>query len=93
MAHLVIPGAESRAELAQRIYAAVDDIVSRPSEHQIIVTHGHAFSFAVAAWIKMPLEALGYALFKAPSGSITVLHEDDLYRGRLVLRLGDARHL
>jgi 2,3-bisphosphoglycerate-dependent phosphoglycerate mutase len=93
MAHRVIPGAESKTELAQRIYAAMDDIVSRPCEHQIIVTHGHAFSFAVAAWIKMPLEALGYALFKAPSGSITVLHEDDLYRGRLVLRLGDARHL
>jgi probable phosphoglycerate mutase len=93
MAHRVIPGAESKAELAQRMYAALDDIVARPCEHQIVVTHGYAFSFLVAAWIKMPLEALGHALFKAPSGSITTLHEDDLYRGRLVLRLGDARHL
>lgn len=93
MAHRVIPGAESKAELAQRMYAALDDMVSRPCEHQIVVTHGYAFSFLVAAWIKMPLEALGHALFKAPSGSITTLHEDDVYRGRLVLRLGDARHL
>jgi 2,3-bisphosphoglycerate-dependent phosphoglycerate mutase len=93
MAHRVIPGAESKTEVAQRIYAAVDDIVSRPCEHQIIVTHGYAFSFVVAAWIKMPLEALGHALFKAHSGSITTLHEDDLYRGRLVLRLGDTAHL
>jgi probable phosphoglycerate mutase len=93
MAHRVIPGAESKAELAQRMYAALDDLVGRPCEHQIVVTHGYAFSFLVAAWIKMPLEALGYALFKAPSGSITTLHEDDRYRGRLVLRLGDTRHL
>lgn len=93
MAHRVIPGAESKAELAQRMYAALDDMVSRPCEHQIVVTHGYAFSFLIAAWIKMPLEALGHALFKAPSGSITTLHEDDVYRGRLVLRLGDARHL
>ncbi|MDN3241589.1 histidine phosphatase family protein [Glycomyces tritici] len=93
MGHRHIPGSESRAEVAQRIYAAVDEITESPCEHQIVVTHGYAFTFAVAAWIRMPIEALGYALFKARSGSITTLHEDDLYRGRLVLRLGDTRHL
>jgi probable phosphoglycerate mutase len=93
MGHRYIPGSESRGEVAQRIYAALDAIMQRPCEHQIIVTHGYAFTFLVAAWIRMPVEALGYAVFKTPSGSITTLHEDDLYRGRMVLRLGDARHL
>ncbi|MEU5153951.1 histidine phosphatase family protein [Glycomyces sp. NPDC021274] len=93
MGHRYLPGSESRGEVAQRIYAAMDEIVMSPCEHQIIVTHGYAFTFAVAAWIRMPIEALGHALFKARSGSITTLHEDDLYRGRLVVRLADTRHL
>lgn len=93
MEHRFIPGSESRAEVAQRIYAAMDAITASPCEHQVLVTHGFAFTFVVAAWTRMPLEAVGYAVFKAPSGSITTLHEDDLYGGRLVLRLGDARHL
>jgi 2,3-bisphosphoglycerate-dependent phosphoglycerate mutase len=93
MGHLVIPGSESRRQVAQRIYAAVDEIARRPREHQIIVTHGFALTFFVAAWVRMPIESLGYAVFKAQSGSITTLHEDDRYLGRLVLRLGDTRHL
>ncbi|MDA1361441.1 histidine phosphatase family protein [Glycomyces luteolus] len=93
MGHLHIPGSESRGQVAQRIYAAMDEITRSPCEHQIIVTHGYAFTFAVAAWIRMPIEALGYAVFKARSGSITTLHEDDLYRGRLVLRLAATEHL
>lgn len=93
MDQLVIPGAESRRQVAQRIYSAVDEIVQRPREHQIIVTHGFAFTFVVAAWVRMPIESLGYAVFKARSGSITTLHEDDLYRGRLVMRLADTAHL
>lgn len=93
MGHLPIPGSESRLQVAQRIYAAMDEIAQRPREHQIIVTHGFAFTFVIAAWVKMPIESLGYAVFKAPSGSITVLHEDAVYRGRMVLRLGDTGHL
>lgn len=93
LGHLSIPGSESRRQVAQRIYAVVDEIIQRPREHQIIVTHGFAFTFVVAAWVKMPIESLGHAVFKARSGSITTLHEDDLFHGRLVLRLGDTAHL
>jgi len=93
MTHRDIPGAETRNSVAQRIYTAMDEVLQRQCEHQIIVTHGFALTFVVAAWIKMPTVSLGHVVFKAPSGSITTLHEDDLYRGRLVLRLGDSRHL
>jgi probable phosphoglycerate mutase len=93
MEHSHVPGDETRSAVAQRIGAAMDAILERPCEHQVIVTHGFALTFVVAAWIKMPVESMGYVVFKAPSGSITVLHEDDLYRGRLVVRLGDTRHL
>ncbi|THV40242.1 histidine phosphatase family protein [Glycomyces buryatensis] len=90
---LGVPGAESNAALAQRINEAMDEILQRPCEHQIIVTHGFALTFVVASWIKMPIESLGYVVFKVPSGSITTLHEDDFHRSRQVIRLGDTRHL
>ncbi|GAB3654230.1 histidine phosphatase family protein [Glycomyces tarimensis] len=93
MDHADVPGAETKSTVAKRIGAAMEEILQRSCEHQIIVTHGFALTFVVAAWIKMPIESMGYAVFKAPSGSITTLYEDDLYRGRLVIRLGDTRHL
>ena len=93
MAHVDVTGGESKTTVAKRIYAAMDEVLAREREHQIIVTHGFAMTFVVAAWIKMPIESLGHVLFKVTSGSITTLLEDDVYHGRLVLRLGDARHL
>jgi probable phosphoglycerate mutase len=93
MAHKDIQSGESRGQVAERIYAALDGILQSPCEHQIVVTHGVAFTFVVAAWIKMPIEALGYAGFKVTSGSITVLHEDDRWRSRRVERLGHTGHL
>ncbi|MDT0345478.1 histidine phosphatase family protein [Streptomyces litchfieldiae] len=91
--HEGVPGAETRAQFAHRIYPAMDDILRRPCEHQIIVTHGFALTFVVAAWIKMPIESLGSVGFRAPSGSITTLREDDFFHNRQVVALGDTRHL
>ncbi|MBO1332193.1 histidine phosphatase family protein [Streptomyces sp. VRA16 Mangrove soil] len=91
--HEGVPGAETRGQLAARIYSAMDDILARPAVHQVIVTHGFALTFVVAAWIGMPYGALGPVSFRAPSGSITVLHEDDFFHNRQVVRLGDMRHL
>jgi probable phosphoglycerate mutase len=88
-----LPGAETKAEFAARIYAAVDTILGRPAEHQVIVTHGFALTFVVAAWIGMPLSSLGYVNFSARSGSITTLHEDDCFRNRQVRSLASTRHL
>ncbi|MFI6899893.1 histidine phosphatase family protein [Nonomuraea sp. NPDC050394] len=88
-----VAGAETKAALVERIYAAMDEILQRPCEHQIIVTHGGSLTFVVTSWIKMPIKAVGYASFRAPSGSITTLHEDDFFHNRSVVNLGDARHL
>ena len=91
--HEGIEGSETRGQCAQRVYAAMDEILGRQCEHQIIVTHGFALTFVVAAWIKMPLAALGSVSFRAPSGSITVLSEHDFFQNRQVVSLGDTRHL
>ncbi|WP_455410020.1 histidine phosphatase family protein [Streptomyces hiroshimensis] len=88
-----VPGAETKAEFAERVYAAMDEILQRPCTHKIIVTHGFALTFVVAAWIRMPIESLGYINLRAPSGSITHLSEDDFFHNRRLDRLGDTRHL
>lgn len=52
-----------------------DRILARPCPHQVIVTHGFALTFVVAAWIKMPLDAAGYIAVQATSGGLTRLVE------------------
>ena len=88
-----LPGAESRRALATRIYRAMDRILASPCSHQIIVTHGFALTFVVAAWITMPLDAAGYIAVRATSGGITHLCEDDLFANRGILSLNDTSHL
>jgi probable phosphoglycerate mutase len=91
--HEGVKGSETRGECARRVYAAMNDILGRAREYQIIVTHGFALTFVVAAWIKMPFESLGSVSFQAPSGSITVLREDDFFHNRQIVSVGDTRHL
>ncbi|MEV0585893.1 histidine phosphatase family protein [Nonomuraea sp. NPDC050310] len=88
-----IEGAETKAAVARRVYAAMDEILERPCAHQIVVTHVGSLTFVVTSWIRMPVEAVGYASFRVPSGSITTLREDDFYRNRAVVGLGDIGHL
>ena len=88
-----IEGAETKAAFARRVYEAMDAIVAADCEYQIVVTHGFALTFVVAAWIKMPIEAVGYVNFSGGSGSITTLREDDFFHNRHVGPLACTRHL
>jgi probable phosphoglycerate mutase len=88
-----ISGAETRAELAVRVYRAVEQILARESRHQIIVTHGTALTFVICAWLRIPIEAADYASFRSTSGGITHLHEDDRYHYRTVESLSNNTHL
>jgi hypothetical protein len=42
----------------------MEEILQRPSAHQIIVTHGGTLTAVVAARIKMPIASTGYASFR-----------------------------
>ena len=88
-----IPGAESKREFAGRIYRAMDQILASSCSYQIIVTHGFALTFVVAAWITMPLDTAGYIHVKATSGGITHLLEDDIFSNRGIVSLNDTSHL
>ncbi len=88
-----LPGAETKWDLAVRVYAAVDRILKSTATHQVIVTHGMAATFVLAAWIEMPLEAAGRVAFRFSAGGITTLTEDDKYHNHAVTRLNDLSHL
>jgi probable phosphoglycerate mutase len=93
MGHRGIPDGESKREFATRIYRAMEHIVADPAPVQVVVTHGFAITFVVAAWVGMPLEAAGYINLKTNSGGLTHLREDDVRFNRAVLRLNDVAHL
>lgn len=88
-----VEGAETKADLAERIYRAVEHVSARSSTHQVLVTHGMALTFVICAWIRMPVEAAGYAAFRSTSGGITVLRQDDHFHNRIVESLNDTSHL
>jgi probable phosphoglycerate mutase len=83
--HKIIATAESRLELATRVYQFLDSLALE--ETQVIVSHGFASTFIIAWWIKMPLSSIGYVDFKLNSGSVTHLKEDDLFNNRSIVYL------
>ena len=91
--HESIEGAETKRDFASRVYDAVSDILSSPCSHQVVVTHGFALTFVVAAWIHLPLESAGYVNLRSTSGGITVLEQDDFFHNRTVVSLNDTSHL
>ena len=91
--HEGIEGSETKHDFAERIYRALAAVESDPATHQVVVTHGFAVTFLVAAWIRMPIETTGYVNFRASSGGITVLGEDDFFHNRAVLSLDGTAHL
>ncbi len=88
-----IEGAETRRDVAIRVFPCVNAIVDRPCETQIIVTHGFTLSLVIATWMKIPIDACGFIHFPAKSGSITHLRQDDFFRNRAVMGLADMSHL
>lgn len=91
--HRQVDNAETLREFATRIYRGVERILAHDETQTIIVTHGYALTYVVAAWIGMPIEAGTHVKFAATSGGITHLHEDDIYANRSVESLNQTQHL
>lgn len=88
-----LAGAETRLELAARVYLAMLDALDRAGDPLIVVTHGFAATFVVASWIGMPLDAAGHVSVPVAPGSITVLREDEHFHNRAIVVVGDTSHL
>ncbi len=91
--HRVYTGAESRFEVAVRVSEALTDILEKGARDTVIVSHGFASTFLIMAWIKIPADHMGYCNLAAKPGSVTMLHEDDLFGSRSVTYLCNTAHL
>jgi 2,3-bisphosphoglycerate-dependent phosphoglycerate mutase len=88
-----IAGAETKQAFATRIFAAVERALTEDVDHTVLVTHGFALTFVVAAWLRLPIASLGFMNLRSTAGGITTLREDDFFRNRQVVRLDDTSHL
>ena len=91
--HPGVPGAQTRLDVALRVYGAMTDLLARDVDELVVVTHGFTATLVVAAWIGMPVEAAGHVAFPVGSGSITTLREDGFFHNRAVVAVGDVAHL
>ncbi|MGV8880648.1 MAG: histidine phosphatase family protein [Rhodoglobus sp.] len=83
-----IGGAETKRAWIERAYAAVARIERVDAGHRVMVTHGGTANWVIAAWMRIPVAACDYAAFRLPSGSVTVLEEDDRFHNRTLVTLG-----
>ncbi|TWD80014.1 putative phosphoglycerate mutase [Kribbella amoyensis] len=86
-------GAETRLALVERLYPALEDILSRDAEYQIVVSHGSATSYLITAWLGMPMKSTDRAFFPLTSGSITTLLHNDTHHSHQVITLNETTHL
>ena len=81
--HRICNGAESRRNVAERISAFVDEIM-RFDKDIVVITHGFAATFFIAAFQKIDIISMGYINYRLEPGSISILEEDDLFRNRTI---------
>jgi len=91
--HRVYAGSESRFEVGERVSAALTDILGKGARDAVIVSHGFASTFLIMAWMKVPADHMDYCNFSAKPGSVTLLHEDDLFGRRSLSYLCSTAHL
>ncbi len=80
--HRNFKNAESRREVGKRATEFIDLLLKKPEENIIVVTHGGISTFLIMAWLKVPVENMGYANFSANSGGVDLLSEDDFRKSR-----------
>lgn len=85
-------GAESRFELAARVYPFVKELIKREEPETVIVTHGGTHDAIVGAWLGLTPETLGRLNFATLPGSLTRL-STDADGTRVVAALNDHAHL
>jgi probable phosphoglycerate mutase len=84
--HQICDGAESRRIVAERINQFIEEIMISEKD-EIVVTHGFAATFFIAAFQKIDISSMGYINYLLNPGSISILEEDDMFKNRTVVLL------
>lgn len=88
LGHKICDGAESRRDVAIRVSEFVNEIMHKDGD-ALVITHGFAATFFIAAFQKLEIESMGYLAFKLKPGSVSVLVEDDLFKNRTLSVLNE----
>lgn len=91
--HRICEGAESRRDVATRVYGFMNRLLESMPETVILVTHGFALTFVVSAWLGAPIESLGIAGYRADSGSVSTLEIDPKWGDRKLVSFNETTHL
>jgi 2,3-bisphosphoglycerate-dependent phosphoglycerate mutase len=87
-----VEGGETRRQLLVRIYRALAEITASDCRTQVVVTHGFALTFVIAAWFRLSAEAAGWIGFRPNSGGITHLQQDERFGDRALVSFNDRAH-
>jgi len=88
-----VRNSESRRDVGTRIQNSLNQIIGKPENYTIIITHGFALTFAIMAWFRVPVENMGYCHFEPHPGGVTLLQEDDIVEGRTVTFINKLDYL
>jgi 2,3-bisphosphoglycerate-dependent phosphoglycerate mutase len=73
----ICPGAEVLRDCARRSYGALNAILMSSQANLIVVSHCFVLTYLVMAWLRVPLEGLGYCRLLAEPASLTLLSENE----------------
>lgn len=91
--HRICEGAETRREVATRVYQFIDHLLKSAPDSVVIVTHGFALTFVISACLAIPIESLEYVRYSADSGSLTRLEIDPEWGDRKLVSFNETVHL
>lgn len=85
-------GAESKADVWDRLSKFLNDVLAETDEDIIIASHDGALSILYALWLGMDIEMLNKCNLSGKTGGVSVLQEDD-DGNRIIARLNDMSHI
>ncbi len=88
--HQIFNNSESRRDVGVRIKDFFSQIINKPDENVIVITHGFVLTFIIMTWLKVPVENMDYCNFQSDPGRVTLLHEDDIFENRNVVYINRA---
>jgi len=91
--HQVFEGAESRREVGMRVTRFLEDLCKTDHEQVLVITHGFALTFLIAAWLRVPVDNMDYCEFRATPGGVTHLSENKQFGNRVLVRLNDTSYV
>ena len=85
-------GAESKADVWDRLSKFMTDTLAETDENIIIVSHDGTLSILYALWLGMDIEMLNKCNLSGKTGGVSVLQEDD-DGNRIIARLNDMSYM